>query len=316
MVKDYYHNKSNDFFMNQKILIFTSSYDKTCDYLIKKYSNVNFFRFNLDFFSTYDVVVSSDGFIIKSINNEIDSLSCKSIYFRKPVCEILDGVFDDKYHPFVHRETYSLIEGITESFFGRCLTKPSIMRRANNKVFQAILSKKIAFNLPNASITNDKNLLTNLKDEDYIVKPLSTGTVIDGNKKEFVQTNIIDSSYDTSKLKYSPIYLQEYINKDYEVRVTFINNAYFPVKIVSENNVDWRKPNNKVTYQICEMPNEIVAKCFNFLNSCDMIFGCFDFLVKDNEWYFLEMNANGQWAWLEFEVGCNISDEIVGFLNE
>jgi len=46
-----------------------------------------------------------------------------------------------------------------------------------------------------------------------------------------------------------------------------------------------------------------------------MEFGCFDFIVNNDEWYFLEMNSNGQWAWLEFETGSPISQEIVEYLN-
>ena len=45
-----------------------------------------------------------------------------------------------------------------------------------------------------------------------------------------------------------------------------------------------------------------------------MKFGCFDFIIKDDLWFFLEMNANGQWAWLEFETGLNISGAIIDFL--
>ncbi len=45
-------------------------------------------------------------------------------------------------------------------------------------------------------------------------------------------------------------------------------------------------------------------------------FGCFDFIVFDNEWLFLEMNANGQWVWLEHKTGLNISKEIMRYLND
>ncbi len=301
--------------MGNKVLIFTSSYDKTCDYIISKYSDVNFFRFNFDDFSSYKVSTSSDGFKIKSAHNYIETNTCKSIYFRKPTHENLDNVFEKKYHHFAIREAYSLIEGIAESFAGVCLSKPSVMRSAGNKVSQAILAKKVGFNIPKLLITNDSSQTTIFKEKRSIVKPLSIGVVSDENKKEFVQTNLVSPDFNLEALKYSPAYFQEYIEKDFEVRVTFVRTKAFPVQIYSDNKVDWRKPNNNVKYSLCELPKTIYIKCQEFLKSCGMQFGCFDFVVKDDSWYFLEMNSNGQWAWLEFETEACISKEIVGYLN-
>ncbi len=126
--------------MGEKVLIFTSSFDKTCDYLIQKYKNVNFFRFNLDLFSSYQIAVCGDGFEIINECEQIKTATCKSIYFRKPALEDLEGIFEERYHSFAHKEAYALIEGIAESFDGVCLSKPSVMRKANNKIYQALLA--------------------------------------------------------------------------------------------------------------------------------------------------------------------------------
>lgn len=46
-------------------------------------------------------------------------------------------------------------------------------------------------------------------------------------------------------------------------------------------------------------------------------FGAID-LVRDKngDYIFLEINPNGQWAWVEMETGLKISDEIIKFLTE
>lgn len=303
--------------MAGKILLITSSYDKTCNYIMSKYSHLDFFRFDLDCFSKYRVSFSSSTFEIKSSDNSaIDSESCLSIYFRKPSMENLEGIFDSKYHTYVHRETYSFVEGIAESFNGPVLTKPSIMRRANNKIFQACLASESGFVIPKYAITNENSWLEHFTKEQGIIKPVATGEILTGTQKEFVQTNLIDSSFDSGKIAYSPVYLQTFIGKDYEVRVTVIGRQVFPVKIYSQNKVDWRKPKNIVHYESCDIPSEIEQKCFSFMKRCNMQFGCFDFIVNDDKWHFLEMNANGQWAWLEFEVGLNMSGAIVDILTQ
>lgn len=302
--------------MKSQILIFTSSFDKTCDYLIQQYKSVTFFRFNLDLFSQYQVVVDNDGFKITNQYSQVTTATCKSIYYRKPALENLDGVFDAQYHSFAHKEALAFIEGIAESFDGICLSRPSIMRKANNKIYQAVIAKGVGLNLPNMAVTNNLSQMSEVNVNSAIVKPIATGLVMHGAIKEFVQTNKFNPDFESDSLKYAPAYFQDFINKDYEVRVTFVGERAFPVKILSENNIDWRKPNNKVKYINCEIPGEIYSKCILFMNACDMQFGCFDFIVKDDEWFFLEMNANGQWAWLQFETGIDIASAIVGFLDE
>lgn len=302
--------------MKNKILMVTSSHDLTCDYLTILYRGVSFFRLDFDKFSTYAIELNGGGFRIESDEGAIDSSTCRSIYYRKPMVEDLSEVFEEKYHSFVHKEAYSLVEGIAESFEGRCLTRPSIMRRANNKAVQLILAKEIGFKLPLSSITNCSSNILSLGHGDKIVKPVAVGVVVSEGVKEFVQTNMLDELVSTEKLKYSPAYFQEYINKDYEVRSTFVNGVAFTVKIISENKVDWRKSNNKVSYEEVQLPSVIYSKCVLFMKKLDMSFGCFDFIVSGGEYYFLEMNANGQWAWLEREVGVRISREIVGYLSE
>lgn len=267
-------------------------------------------------FSTYKISISSEGFSISNQYREVSNNSCKSIYFRKPVQEDLTGVYEQKYHQFSHRESYALVEGLAEFFPGKCLSRPSVMRRSGNKVFQALIASEVGFKIPTLSITNDIESVEKIRKNISIVKPLSIGAITDKNHKEYVQTNLYDEKVDLSLLKYTPAYFQKYIDKDYEVRITFVCKKSFSVRIDSEDSVDWRKLGNNIKYSICEIPEHIYSNCLSFLERTKMEFGCFDFIILKGEWYFLEMNANGQWAWLEFETGLPISKEIVGYLNE
>jgi glutathione synthase/RimK-type ligase-like ATP-grasp enzyme len=302
--------------MKNTVLIFTSSFDKTCDYIISKYNEVSFFRFNIDLFSSYKITIGQNKFSIKNDFHEVSSDTCKSIYYRKPVPESLESIFEKRYVEFAHKEIFSVIEGLVEAFDGKCLSKPSLMRKAGNKTFQAFLASKVGFKLPDFLITNDKNQINFFVDGSVVVKPIAIGMLIDQGRKEFVQTNLYDSQKSLNLLKYTPVYFQNYIDKDFEVRATFINRKAFVVRIDSVDRVDWRKPGNSVLYSIYSLPNDVMVSCLAFLEETQMSFGCFDFIVKNDEWYFLEMNSNGQWAWLEFETGLSISETLIRFLNE
>lgn len=53
----------------------------------------------------------------------------------------------------------------------------------------------------------------------------------------------------------------------------------------------------------------------NKSNELGLSYGAIDFvLTPDNNYIFLEINPNGQWAWIENETGLNISDSIINEL--
>jgi len=133
--------------MLNKILIVTSSYDLTVDYIIEKYGEEhNFFRMNTDKLSEYEVCVHNynDFWEIKDKYGEIQSNKLKAVYYRKPVLPDL-GAYEPHYHNLMAKEILTLIEGIVESCDRRCLSKPSVLKRADNKILQLKLAKEVGF---------------------------------------------------------------------------------------------------------------------------------------------------------------------------
>lgn len=301
----------------KNILIITSSFDFTVDYLINKFKNkANFYRFNTDFFEEYSIDISNNkGWSISSKVWTIREEDIYSIYYRKPTLPKLEK-FDFKYHSLMYKDMISIIDGILEVFNGRCLTKPSILRKSENKIFQLRIAEELNFNIPKSLITNSDNLARRFcKDEIRIVKPLSMGRLEYQNKIGIIQTNVVDKSIPIEGLGYSAAYFQNYVNKDYEVRATIINKKSHVVRIDSEDKVDWRKSDSKNKYSKIDLPKDIEIKCLNMLNKLDLNFGAFDFIVNDGKFIFLEVNPNGQWYWLEEELDLKISNDIFNFLS-
>lgn len=296
------------------ILAISSSFDKTIDYIKHKHNSESFYRFNIDEFSSYVVCYDHDGFSITDLEGRtLLEKNCTSIYYRKPTPETLPPKFNSKYHNHVYREVFSLTDGISEAFRGKCLTKPSVLRKADNKIFQLREAYEVGFNIPSPLITNNIKIVKKHLNQP-IIKPLSSGFVEYDTKREYVQTNLVDFNKDTTTLKYGPCYFQEFQDKEYEVRVTIIGNHYYPVKIISTNKIDWRKNKNKIQYELIDIPDEIKSRCSNLMKKLNIDFGCFDFIVAQDKWYFLEVNSNGQWVWLEIELELDISSQILRYL--
>jgi len=299
----------------KSILVITSSFDKTVDYLIDKYSTTKFIRLNVDELDKYKISVTSNlQYIVslKSSEYEISNLfeSVHSIYYRKLFLPSLEN-YDNKYHTYMQKEIYSFIVGMVDSFRGKILTAPSILRKVENKIFQLKVSTDLGFLLPNSLISNDAFQANKLNLSKIIAKPLSTGKLTTSTA---VHSNIVTNNI--SDISLSPTYFQDYIEKDYELRITVVEDTFYCVKIIADNQVDWRDSEDKNLYELIDTPEVVKKECLDFLRACDLDFGAFDYIVSDGKYYFLECNPNGQWLWLEMKLGLDISKSIVEYLND
>src|SRR5207249_3343457 len=108
------------------------------------------------------------------------------------------------------------------------------------------------------------------------------------------------------KYSLTPSIFQEYIEKEYELRITVVGEKVFAAKVDSqkqdETKIDWRK--HKTLFQQYSLPKEISDKCVELTQKLNLSFGAIDIIRnKEGQYTFLEINPNGQWAWLDIEVG-------------
>lgn len=303
----------------KKILVITSSIDLTVSYIIEKYSEkVSFYRFDVDNLGDYIITIRQNEWkIINSSKEEIDNNNTRAIYYRKPrFPQLVD--YENAYHGMIKRDIITLINGIVDAFDGTVLTKPYLLRRAENKVFQMLYSDECVRLMPKSFIGNSINHVGIKEEDKKIIKPLSTGKVVLDDHIELYQTNIFDKTLlkgYASEVSITPIYIQNYVEKKYEVRITIIGLSLFCVRIDSLNPIDWRADYSNLSYTIIDCPSEIAKQCFEMMKKMQINFGAFDYIVNnEDEWVFLEVNPNGQWLWLEEELGINISRKIVEYL--
>lgn len=297
----------------KKVLIITSSVDETVSYIIKKYSEAaDFFRVNVDKFSEYKFYIGNDGWCISNEYSSINYENLHSIYYRKPVLPDL-RMYDSQYHLLIKRDIISVINGIVDSFQGKVITKPSILRKAENKVYQMVYVSRNEWNIPKSYIGNDKHLSNEYKQSLSIIKPLTIGKTYGKNGWELYQTNLFRGIEEDIAL--TPVYLQHYIKKQYEVRITIIAKKVYAVRIDTKNKIDWRMDYSNHRYSLIDCPKDIIRKCYQMMLDFNLVFGAFDFVVTpENEWIFLEINPNGQWLWLEQSLGLDISQHILNNL--
>ena len=271
-----------------------------------------FFRIDVDKFSKYNICIENEGWLISSEGSCITSEDTHSIYYRKPILPDLMA-YDPQYHLMIQRDIIAVINGLADSFPGKVLTKPSILRKTENKIFQLLYASKNGWNIPQSYIGNRGESCTKYEKELSIIKPITTGKTYGKNGWEFYQTNIFRGIEEDINL--TPVYLQDYIAKQYEVRVTIVGQNVYAVRINTKNKIDWRADYQNHEYTQIDCPDGIIKKCYQLMEDFDLTFGAFDFIVTPNdEWIFLEVNPNGQWLWLEQRLGLDISKRIVEYL--
>lgn len=317
-VKSYHHNIKRGLLILKKVLVITNTIDLTSDYLINKfYDKIQFFRFNTDRFFDYNIEITQNGTIIeyKDKSLAINTSSCHALYYRKITLPDLAD-YEIKYRYLMQREMLSVIDGIAETTGKIALTRPSILRRADNKIVQLKEAKKAGFNLPQSLITNSDSAASKFCIENKsIIKPVSVGKIVGREEVGIIQTNMVDNNIEIQGLSSSPAYFQSYEAKEYEIRLTILQGQLFGVRIDSTDKVDWRKENAVLHYRKVQIPQEIASKCLTIMKKLNLDFAAFDFIVRDGLYIFLEFNANGQWLWLEEELKLNISESIIEYLN-
>lgn len=302
------------------ILVISNSFDKTVDYIVETYSkDCDFFRLNVDMLHEYEIDYSSGhGLrITKQHESTLNEDQISSIYYRKLIFTDIPG-FDSRYYGFQRSEVYGFINGFVNQFQKKVLTKPNFLNFADNKIVQLQQAKYVGLNVPPTHITNSARIVQSFAGP-LIVKPIVRGKIQDGQTVEIIHTNKLNKMYDLQTLKYCPSIFQEYVRKEYEIRLTVIDGTFYPVKISAKDQtkeiVDWRNEIDNIEYDFIDLPDSLKSKCIKLMESLNINFGAFDFIFSGDDYYFLEVNANGQWLWLEIELGLDISQKLVQYLN-
>ncbi|MGH9524289.1 MAG: hypothetical protein ACRD3E_17330, partial [Terriglobales bacterium] len=120
----------------------------------------------------------------------------------------------------------------------------------------------------------------------------------------------------------APVVFQERIPKKIELRVTVVGRKVFAAGIASQNarqlQHDWRHYHDfggDQYYSVYDLPPKIEQLCVRVVEELGLCCGALDLIVTpDNEYVFLEINPNGQWAWIEDFTGMPIADAICDLL--
>jgi glutathione synthase/RimK-type ligase-like ATP-grasp enzyme len=311
-----------------KVLVLTYGEDphanSVCNYFSDK--NIDFLRVDTekiikDYKLTFDSKDSSYTLENKFRKEKIDP--SWNIWNRR----LLDPDFVKRVpkniEEMIFEETERTWNGLLSTHEGKVVNRPLNQQYANNKINQLMLSSKIGKGVytPKTIVTNNPDEAKRFYEENNrnVCFKLQKGIIVDSPRGYLtVYTNKVteEQMKNSNLISSHPCLFQEYVDKDYEIRIVSTDKTHTGIAIHSQKSdlskVDYRKYDfDNVPYNFVELPENVKIFCADMLGNYKLSFGVFDFIYsKKGEYAFLELNPNGQWLWLEDRSGYNLTEHV------
>jgi hypothetical protein len=299
------------------IFIVTNRDDFTADFLIieLRRRKVDYFRFNTEDFplfvniswqKNHNEIFGKFEFANRIIN--FDDIT--SVWYRRPVLPNLSTLLNQEEEKiFCLEETKSFLFGVWQSLDCFWVSNPISLLQSENKLFQLRIAGQIGFEIWPTLITNSSVEVQKFYklQKKIVYKTIRRGRINRESNPGLIFTNQIQPEHIEyfDKIKYAPGIFQKLIPKAVEIRVTIVGIKVFAVEIQSQLNqktlIDWRRVNSDtLIHKIHDLPINIQILCINLVKALGLQFGAIDLiLTPEGHYVFLEINPNGQWAWIQ-----------------
>lgn len=313
------------------ILILANKWDLTVDLVVLELRrrNVSFVRLNTEDLPLWSAVAHfpSEAIWLRADDGTaIDASEITAVWNRRP-----GHVFDDL--PPESRPSAATKRFVTDQWFVwleslqllksvRWINHPTANGLMENKLRQLKLATELGFSIPETLVTNDamevKTWLRQL-DGQAICKALYSPLIEEPDEDSFIFTNLFETIPDdfTESLSVAPVIFQRAILPKVDYRVTVVGSCVFSARVeLADKIVDWRTAKAGVNFISCKLPLDIESQCQRYVAAAGLSFGAIDLLESKGLFYFLEINPNGEWGWLERPYGIPISAAICDLLTE
>jgi glutathione synthase/RimK-type ligase-like ATP-grasp enzyme len=249
-----------------------------------------------------------------------DLSQVKAAYFRRPGAPEPLPEVNEAERAYSVSEWHAALQSLYWAIGERWLNAPHAIALAENKIRQIALARSLGFHVPETLVGNAPAAARAFAAEGGIIgKPLRNAVVKGAHPDRVVFTSRvpIDACTDPLSIRACPMILQREIKKRYDVRATVVGDHVFAATIDSQGNpeteVDWRKTSTPdLSHAAYCLPLEVKLRCVALTRKLGLRFGALDFVLDpEGQLWFLEINPNGQWAWIETRTGHPIAAAIV-----
>lgn len=244
--------------------------------------------------------------------------SLTGIWYRRPEW-VNDAGQRGSAAEFVNDQWRQLIWGLTAVSAGKWVNDPYANQRAECKLLQLQLAQTIGLSTPRTCITNDPVALSDFRmkqSSGAIVKAVYAPLLEDENS--FVFTHLLtDEEVPASKeLQLAPLICQQALRPKRDIRVTMVGEKVFAAELNAGNEapIDWRLLPHEGNWAVTELPIWVADKLRELTRRLGLQFAGIDLIHHGGEYYFIEVNPNGEWGWLQTGAGLPIAEALADLL--
>jgi len=318
------------------LLIVTNKSDLACDFLILrlKERNIPFLRLNTeDYQTSFQVTISSVGGdtsyeIGLADGRLVRDTEIGAVYFRQPLAPNISPDVAEADRAFARRETKELLRALWRLIdHAKWLNHPKDLWLASNKIEQLAAAQRFGFNVPDTCVSAFEPAVRRFvqaHEGRVICKAVKHGFLRQGRNVRVATTQRIKPDFLRRFHEYAPVPMifQEEIEKVFDVRVTVVGNTVFATAIHSQEHpetaVDWRVwdvHDFDLRHEAIKLPVHLDELCRRITRHFNLKYSAIDIVTSDlGEFFFLELNPNGQWAWIEQKTGYPIRDALIDCL--
>jgi hypothetical protein len=208
----------------------------------------------------------------------------------------------------------SVLGILLTTFSGKWISEPSATRRAENKLVQLETARALGLRIPQTLVSQDPEEIRHFCNSNanrVIIKPVR------GTHKQGLLTTEVTAAHLASPkaLALSPAIFQELIPGSTHVRAQCFGSSVYPFFIESSD-LDWRW-NIDRPMSFGSLPTDVAAKLLSLVAALGLRMAIIDLKRNDEgEFVFLEVNAQGQFLFMQGMTGFDLANAFAAFLRQ
>ncbi|MGW5262698.1 MvdC/MvdD family ATP grasp protein [Microbispora sp. NPDC004025] len=250
-----------------------------------------------------------------------------AVWYRRPGRPSAPDVGEPSQRDFAEHVAAHALDGAYDLMVGArwMPALPRHTRAIDNKLLHLYRAAELGFTIVDTVVTNDPGELVpawNRAGGRLVTKSIDFRQFTVDGEFGHLYTEVVPRRRLSGRhrLRHGPAMLQPQVPKAYELRVTVVGERVFAARIDSQASrltaVDWRHYDDpKVGYSAYDLPPDVAERSVRLVAGLGLSYGALDLIVTpDGRYVFLELNVNGQWAFVEMLTGMPISDAIADWL--
>jgi glutathione synthase/RimK-type ligase-like ATP-grasp enzyme len=225
-------------------------------------------------------------------------------WWRRPQQpQVSPAIESETHRMFAMNEAAEALAGLWHALDVFWVNDPANDHIAHRKVTQLQVAQRCGFRIPDTLISNDPSRARQFIDRhgyhNVVYKAFSA------LEEAWRETRLLQPEELSllDNVQYAPVIFQEYVEADYDLRITLVGEAVFAAAIHSQQTsypVDFRMDMENAAIEAVDLPPELEAQLWRYLRALGLEYGALDMRLRpDGEYVFLEINPAGQWLFVE-----------------